>query len=158
MRRPTSAARASPAPGSSSANSSPPRRATRPALADRVLQARAELGEQAVAGVVAERVVEVLEAVEVDHRHGEPAVAALASSSRRRSWNARRFASPVSSSVSASAREWCSSVFSTNVSAIRTSDERRAWRPASSTAARARAVEVVEHEQAAGDEREHASA
>ena len=74
MRRPMSAACASPAPGSSSANSSPPRRATSPRLADRVTQPGAELDEQQVAGVVAERVVEVLEAVEVDHRHGEPAV------------------------------------------------------------------------------------
>ena len=67
--------------------------------------------------MVAERVVELLEAVEVDHRHRERASAAV---SRRRSWNRRRLASPVSSSVSASVREWCSAVFSMKVSAIRT--------------------------------------
>ena len=42
-----------------------------PGVADDIAQARPELGEQAVARVVAERVVELLEAVEVDHRHRE---------------------------------------------------------------------------------------
>ena len=72
----------------------------------------------AVAGVVAERVVELLEAVEVDHRHGELA-RRRASSARRRSWNRRRLASPVSSSVPASRVESCSQRFSSSAKAPR---------------------------------------
>ena len=51
------------------ANSSPPRRASRSVGAQAgVREASPELRQQEVAGVVAERVVELLEAVEVDHR------------------------------------------------------------------------------------------
>ena len=49
-----------------------------PGLADDLLQARAELRQQPVAGVVAERVVELLEAVEVDHRDRQRRVVAAA--------------------------------------------------------------------------------
>jgi hypothetical protein len=48
-------------------------------------QALADLGEQAVALLVAERVVDLLEAVEVDDRHRDPELERRASSSACRS-------------------------------------------------------------------------
>ena len=54
-----------PQPGSSTANSSPPSRASVSVAAQRVEHARADLLEQEVAGLMAERVVELLEAVEI---------------------------------------------------------------------------------------------
>ena len=56
-------------PGSSTtANSSPPSRAQRVAGLQRLLQPRPDLRQHLVAGVMAERVVELLEAVEVDQQ------------------------------------------------------------------------------------------
>ncbi len=52
--------------GSSTANSSPPSRATVSLVAQRLAQRAADLAQQQVAAVVAERVVDLLEAVEVD--------------------------------------------------------------------------------------------
>ena len=77
IRRPTSDARASPAPGSSSANSSPPSRATSPCSPTASCRRGPSECQQLIAGVMAERVVELLEAVEVDHRDRERRVAAV---------------------------------------------------------------------------------
>ena len=72
-------------PGST-ANSSPPRRATRPSGPTDVGEPRAELAQQHVAVVVAEGVVDLLEAVEVHQHHGEraPVCAEVAISSSTR--------------------------------------------------------------------------
>ena len=59
---------------STTVNSSPPRRATVCCGADGALQARGGGLEQAVAGGVAERVVDVLEAVEVEEQHRDARV------------------------------------------------------------------------------------
>ena len=53
------------------ANSSPPRRAMKSPSRDRVAQPVGEAADQLVAGMVAERVVDVLEAVDVDAGDGE---------------------------------------------------------------------------------------
>ena len=53
------------------ANSSPPRRAMHSALVTVCLQARAHFAQHVVAHAVSERVVDVLEAVEVHHEDGE---------------------------------------------------------------------------------------
>ena len=73
-RRRPAAARAS---GSRAANSSPPRRARTSPSRSADCDARPELGEHEIAGVVAERVVELLEVVEIDAQQrqlaaGEP--------------------------------------------------------------------------------------
>ena len=67
----------------------------------RLLQARADLAQDLVAGVVAERVVELLEAVEVDQQQRDLVVGVARSrrSSRASRW--RRLPSPVRSSVTA---------------------------------------------------------
>ena len=59
-------------PCRSSTNSSPPRRATVSVSAHRRRQALGHDLEQAVADIVAQGVVDVLEAIEVDEHHGEP--------------------------------------------------------------------------------------
>ena len=98
-----------------------------PGVAHRLLQARAELGQQPVAGVVAERVVELLEAVEVDHRDRERRVAVAPSSAVEPLVEQAAVREPgqlVGQRQLAASR--AARVFSTNVSAIRTStsDER----------------------------------
>ena len=88
--------------GSRIANSSPPRRASvSPGAAPR--QARRDLAQQVVAVGVTERVVDLLEAVEVDEEHGELGVGALgaASARSRRSLSSARLGSPVSASCMA---------------------------------------------------------
>ena len=57
---------------SSTANSSPPSRAIVSAVAQHALQPPAHLDQQAVAVVVAERVVDLLELVEVHHEQRRP--------------------------------------------------------------------------------------
>ena len=52
------------------ANSSPPSRATVSALRSGCCRRGPDLGQQQVADVVAERVVDVLEAIEVEQQHG----------------------------------------------------------------------------------------
>ena len=95
-------------PGST-ANSSPPRRATRPRVGP-LRQPRPQIAQQGVAEVVAERVVDLLEAVEVEQHHGEVSRRARADSislvkrhgtargwrgrSVRRSWPSRCNSSP----------------------------------------------------------------
>ena len=64
----TASARASPAPGSTSANSSPPSRVGTSADAARGPQHVGEAPQHLVARVVAERVVDALEVVEVEHQ------------------------------------------------------------------------------------------
>ena len=103
-RRRSAARRAPPrrrSSASTTANSSPPSRASRsPARAPWPARRGAERCEQQVAGVVAERVVELLEAVEVDEQEaGRRGPSAIAASRRRAS--ARRLGRPVRSSVSA---------------------------------------------------------
>ena len=63
---------------STTANSSPPSRETAPVAGDLDEPVR-DLAQQLVAGVVPERVVDLLEAVEVDqqHRHVLPAAAVV---------------------------------------------------------------------------------
>ena len=56
------------------ANSSPPRRAMHSASAHRVLQAGAHFAQHVIAHAVTERVVDVLEAVQVHHEDGEPSL------------------------------------------------------------------------------------
>ena len=75
MARRTAAATATPAAGVSTerrriANSSPPRRATVSSSPQQARQALADLAQHLVAVVVAERVVDLLEAVEVEQHHG----------------------------------------------------------------------------------------
>ena len=67
-------------PSTSTANSSPPKRATVSLGAHRGAQPLGDRDEQLVAGAVAERVVDLLEAVEVEEEHGH----AAASARRRR--------------------------------------------------------------------------
>ena len=55
--------------GEDHANSSPPRRASDVGLAQPPAQQRGDAADQLVAGRVAERVVDVLEVVEVEHQH-----------------------------------------------------------------------------------------
>ena len=62
----------------SAANSSPPSRAAVSPGADGVLESAGGLHQQFVAGLVADGVVDRLEAVEVDEEHGRAAVAAAA--------------------------------------------------------------------------------
>ena len=70
-----------------------------------------ELDEQAVAGRVAERVVEPLEGVEVEHQHRERAGRASTAAPSSR-WNAPWLRSPVSASCSARTRTSpCASAF-----------------------------------------------
>ena len=80
--------------------------------------------QQAVAGRVAEGVVVLLEAVEVEQHQRERSARAVASAaaSSRSAIRLRRLRSPVSGSVSASRRLWASTRwFSANTSAVRTS-------------------------------------
>ena len=75
-------------------NSSSPSRATVSAVRSVSAQAPRDLDEQPVAGVVAEAVVDELEAVEVDAEHGQGLVAATRAPSpaarrRTRGWPAR---------------------------------------------------------------------
>ena len=78
VRRATATASSGPAmSGSRSANSSPPRRATRSAGRVDALRRSADALEQDVAVVVAERVVDLLEAVEVHQQHADLAAAQL---------------------------------------------------------------------------------
>ena len=70
-RRPAVLADASSPGWRMTANSSPPSRASVSSLRSSVLEARADLAQHLVAGVVAERVVELLEAVEVDQQQRE---------------------------------------------------------------------------------------
>ena len=66
------------APSSSTPNSSPPRRPSRSSVAERLAQARADLARAAGPGRMAERVVDLLEAVEVDQQERQlPVVLAL---------------------------------------------------------------------------------
>jgi hypothetical protein len=74
-RRPAALALASSPGASTTANSSQPRQ--RVALAQRRLQPRADLAQDLVARVMPERVVELLEAVEVDQQQRDLAVVAL---------------------------------------------------------------------------------
>ena len=85
---------------SSTANSSPPVRASRSSRAEPRLQRAGQRADQLVAGGVADGVVDQLEVVEVDvgQRH-RFARLALAASVRTLSSNATRFGSPVSASV-----------------------------------------------------------
>ena len=77
-----------------------------PARAEVLAQVAAQAGQQDVAGGVAEGVVVVLEAVEVEQREHERGLGtASASASSRARVSARRLPSPVSASVSASSRE-----------------------------------------------------
>ena len=84
-------------------NSSPPRRATVSRVAQRRLQPRAELLQQQVAAVVPERVVDLLEAVEVHEQHRDLAalVVRVVSAYWMRSPKSARFGSSVSGSWSA---------------------------------------------------------
>ena len=59
-----------------SANSSPPKRATVSLGAQLAVQARADRAQQLVAGVVAERVVEHLQVVEVEEEQRDAAAVA----------------------------------------------------------------------------------
>ena len=68
--------------GSSTPNSSPPRRATVSRSPSELLEAVRDLLQQAVARVVAERVVDLLEVVEVDQHHGRGDVRAAAGGDR----------------------------------------------------------------------------
>ena len=91
----------------SAQNSSPPIRNAAPRPSTKRGEPGAEPDEQRVAGRVAERVVVVLEAVEVEedeHAAGSAGVARGSSRSRARA-SARRLPSPVSASVCASSRE-----------------------------------------------------
>ena len=87
--------------------------------AHRRAQPRADAAQQLVADVVAERVVELLELVEVDHRAARTA-ARRRRRPRPRRVNARRLARPVRSSVSESLRETASVAVSRSSSAMRT--------------------------------------
>ena len=69
-------AAASPAPGSTSANSSPPSRVGTSASRAAGAQHLGEAAQDVVAGVVAERVVDALEVVEVDHQQRQLAARA----------------------------------------------------------------------------------
>ena len=96
----------------------------------------AEPHQQAVAGGVAEGVVVLLEAVEVEQHAARTGCSRVAcgSSSSRSAIRLRRLRSPVSGSVSASRRLWASTRwFSANTSAVRTRTS------SSVSAARARA-------------------
>ena len=91
---------------SSAQNSSPPMRKADAAPAQEAREAAAEPHEQRVAGGVAERVVVVLEAVEVEeHEHERLAAVARGSSRSSTRASARRLPRPVSASVCASSRE-----------------------------------------------------
>ena len=68
--------------GSSTPNSSPPRRATVSRSPSDCLEAVRDLLQQAVARVVAERVVDLLEVIEVDQHHGRGHVRAAAGGDR----------------------------------------------------------------------------
>ena len=62
--------------GSTTSNSSPPRRPTWPSFADYVAQPQGDEPKQGIAGRVAERVVDRLEAVEVEQEHRAAVLAA----------------------------------------------------------------------------------
>ena len=76
-RRPVALAEASSPGASTTANSSPPRRDSESPSRSADLQPRADLAQHLVAGVVAERVVELLEAVEVDQQQRDLGVGVL---------------------------------------------------------------------------------
>ena len=59
------------------ANSSPPRRPDQVEIAHAFLQPRRNLFEQRIAGGMAERIVHVLEAVEIEPEHGHQVAVAL---------------------------------------------------------------------------------
>ena len=85
----------------------------RVAVAHRRAQPVGDLDQQLVAGRVAEAVVDLLEAVQVEEQHGHVVVVAAArrSASASRSRNSARLASPVSASWYASCTSWsCSSL------------------------------------------------
>ena len=63
-------------------NSSPPSRATHVARTQRAAQPAGDFHQQHVAGVMPERIVDDLEAVEIDEQHGELALVALGSVDR----------------------------------------------------------------------------
>ena len=89
--------------GSTTANSSPPSRATASLAAQPRGRRARDLAQQLVAGVVAERVVDLLEAVEVDQQHRDVLVGpAVVQSGGEVLGSAMRFGSP----VSASCRAW----------------------------------------------------
>ena len=101
-RRPAVLAVASSPGWRTTANSSPPRRASVSSSRSSVLEARADLAQHLVAGVVAERVVELLEAVEVDQQQRQLVAASSAPTRSRRASGStrwRRLPSPVRSSV-----------------------------------------------------------
>ena len=56
-------------------NSSPPMRAMRPRVAERLLEALRHVAQHAVADVVAERVVDLLEAAQVEHEQRQRSAA-----------------------------------------------------------------------------------
>ena len=89
-------------PGSSTtANSSPPSRASVSPGLQRLLQPRADLAQHLVPGVMAERVVELLEAVEVDQQQRDLARRRPRSTLSSAPSRCRRLPSPVRSSVTA---------------------------------------------------------
>ena len=75
------AAARSAAPSGRIPNSSPPSRATVSALAQRGAERAADLPEQVVALIVSERVVDLLEAVEINQQHTARLVGPLAEAS-----------------------------------------------------------------------------
>ena len=85
------------------ANSSPPRRATRSSPRRDAVEPQRDVADQLVADRVAERVVDVLEMVEVDveHRGGRSAGLTSAMTVSSRSPKKLRFGSPHSGSCSA---------------------------------------------------------
>ena len=109
-RRPPAPRRAPPS-GSSTANSSPPSRASMSVGAERSRSTWATPHDQLVAGAVAERVVDVLEVVEVEHqqpRRARRSARPARRGARARARTLRRLSRPVSGSWSARWRS-CSS-------------------------------------------------
>ena len=90
----TRSTQASTSPANSTANSSPPNRAIRSVRSRSGAQPDRDVPEQQVAGVVAERVVDRLEVVEVEERDRR-AFAPSASAASSASTNRSRLASPV---------------------------------------------------------------
>ena len=80
--RAASSARFTSVAGNSTANSSPPRRATVSDARKRAAQARRHFLQNQIAGVMAERVVDLLEAVEIDQQHGEALLIAMRAQDR----------------------------------------------------------------------------
>ena len=94
----------------------PPETGDRVALADCLLQARTEPLQQEVTGVVAERVVDLLEPIEIEQDQPSPPIGRFRGRDRSVlawSWNSDRFGRPVRESCV----DWCS--FSADTSAAR---------------------------------------